>query len=140
MPSILLTIIVICLLSGLLMYGFKPYDYGGTAKRSRKPEKDNDNAGSAPDKRWGSITIQPGTISCRSVAEITNRPFPAQDVPSLPLKDCTQENCRCRYNFLKDRRSGDDRRLEISRFAHMMPGYESERRHVTGRRYADLAV
>ena len=140
MPSILLSIVIICLLAGLIMYGFKPYDYGGNVKRFKKPAKTNASPDSSSDTRWRSVKIRPGASTCRPVAEITGHIFLAQDAPSLPLANCSQKNCQCRYVFLEDRRSGDDRRFELGRFGDLMPGYQRERRHVPGRRYADLAA
>jgi hypothetical protein len=140
MPSILLSIVIICLLAGLIIYGFKPYDYGGNVKRFKKPAKIDDNSDSSSDTRWRSVKIRPGMSPCRPVAEITGHIFLAQDAPSLPLANCTKKNCRCRYVFLEDRRSGEDRRLELARFGDLMSDYERERRRVTGRRYADLAA
>jgi hypothetical protein len=74
------------------------------------------------------------------VSEITGQIFLAQGAPSLPLEDCTNKNCECRYVFLEDRRSGEDRRLELGRFGDFIPDYKRDRRRVTGRRYADLAA
>lgn len=140
MPSILLSIVIICLLAGLIMYGFKPYDYGGSKRHLKKPGKSTHSAGKSSDTKWRSVKIRPGTASCRSVAEITGQIFLAPNAPSLPLKNCTEENCRCRYVFLEDRRSGEDRRLVLGRFGDLVSRYERERRHVPGRRYADLAA
>ena len=140
MPSIFLSIVILLLLAGLILYGFKPYDYGGSKRHVRKPERSNPGAGKPSDARWRSVKIRPGAAPCRAITEVTGRIFLAQDAPSLPLQNCSKENCQCRYVFLEDRRSGDDRRLELGRFGDMMPGYASDRRHVPGRRYADLAA
>jgi hypothetical protein len=140
MPSILLSIIIICLLAGLIIYGFKPYDYGGSVRRFKKAAKPDGRAGKPSNTRWRSVKIRPGAAPCRSVAEITGQIFLAPAAPSLPLKSCSKENCQCRYVFLEDRRSGDDRRLEFDRFGDFIPDYKSDRRRVSGRRYADLAA
>jgi len=140
MASIILSIVIICLLAALIMYGFRPYDYGGSVKRFRKTAKAGAIARKASDPKWRSVKIRPGTTRCRPVAEITGRIFLAQGAPSLPLADCTNENCQCRYIFLEDRRSGDDRRLEFGRFGDFIPEYQRDRRRISGRRYADLAA
>jgi hypothetical protein len=145
MTSIILAIVIICLLAALIMYGFKPYDYGGSVKQVKKIEKTDDSTdmsldSKSLDSKWRSVKIRPGMAPCRPVAEITGRIFLAQAAPSLPLANCTKKNCRCRYIFLEDRRSGTDRRLELGRFGDYLPNYEGERRQVTGRRYADLAA
>ena len=140
MPSILLAIVIICLLAALLIYGFKPYDYGGSVKRYKKMEKAGANPDKSSDTRWRSVKIRPGMAPCRAIAEITSQIFLAQEVPSLPLKNCTKKDCRCRYIFLEDRRSGEDRRLEFDRIGGFLSSSESERRRFAGRRYADLAA
>ena len=140
MTSIILAIVIICLLATLIMYGFKPYDYGGSVKQVKKIEKTDDSTDMSLDSKWRSVKIRPGMAPCRPVAEITGRIFLARGAPSLPLANCTKKSCRCRYIFLEDRRSGTDRRLELGRFGDYLPNYQSERRQVTGRRYADLAA
>jgi len=140
MISIILTIVIICLLATLIMYGFRPYDYGGSVRRFKKPATTVDRTDRSSDTRWRSVKIRPGTAPCRSIAEITGQIFLAPDAPSLPLKNCTKENCQCRYVFLEDRRSGDDRRLDFDRFGDFIPTYKSDRRRESGRRYADLAA
>lgn len=140
MASVILAIVIICLLAGLIIYGFRPYDYGGSVKRFKKTAKADNITDRSSDTKWRSVKIRPGMTPCRPVAEITGRIFLAQHAPSLPLANCTKKNCRCRYIFLEDRRSGDDRRLVLGRFGDFTPSYESERRRIPGRRYADLAA
>ena len=140
MTSIFLAIVIICLLAALIIYGFKPYDYGGSVRRFKKAAKPEDSTDSSSDTRWRSVKIRPGAAPCRSVAEITGQIFLAQDAPSLPLVNCSKKSCQCRYIFLEDRRSGEDRRLVLSRFGDLMQGYENERREVSGRRYADMGA
>ncbi len=137
MPSILLTIVIICLMAALLIYGFKPYDYGGSVKRFKKVSK------VSPDKskknKWRSVRIRSGLIACKAATSIKGRIFLAPDAPSLPLENCT-EDCRCHYVFMDDRRSGTDRRIEFGQLGRLLPDYGSERRRFAGRRLADHAV
>jgi hypothetical protein len=52
----------------------------------------------------------------------------------LPLKDCTQSTCHCRYVHHSDRRSSGDRRMRIHNpHAHKM----ADRRTGNGRRLND---
>ena len=140
MPSVLLTIVIVCLLAGLLFYGFKPYDYGGNKRSIRKigaigkiPEKSSDT-------RWRSVKIRPGLMSCKRVSTLAGQIFLAEEAPSLPLPNCAEEDCRCHYIFLEDRRSGADRRIEYGRFGDYASSHGSDRRLQTGRRYADQAA
>jgi hypothetical protein len=124
----------------MIIYGFKPYDYGGSTRWQKKKQNTDFGPDSSSDTRWRSVKIRPGMAPCRPIAEITGQIFLAQDAPSLPLKNCTRKDCRCRYVFLEDRRSGEDRRLEIERLSGFLPNLDRDRRHITGRRYADLAA
>ena len=137
MPSILLAIVIICLLAALLIYGFKPYDYGGTIKRFKKIGTDGEKPDKSSNTRWRSVKIRPGLMSCKRVSTIAGQIFLSENAPSLPLENCTEEDCRCHYIFLEDRRSGADRRIELGRWSEFMPSYESEKRQHAGRRYAD---
>lgn len=140
MTSILLAIVIIGLLAALLMYGFKPYDYGGSIKRFKKIGRTGDTPTTSSDTRWRSVKIRPGLMSCKPVAAISSQIFLSRDAPSLPLQDCTEEDCRCHYIFLEDRRSGGERRIEIGQLEELLPDYSSERRQLTGRRLTDQAA
>ena len=140
MPSILLAIVIICLLAALLIYGFKPYGYGGSERRFEKAGKTSYNRRKLSDTKWSSVEIQPGKISCKRVAALTGQVFLAQDAPSLPLENCSVRNCSCYYKFLDDRRRDADRRIELGQAGEFLPAYGSERRWVAGRRVADQAA
>ena len=137
MTSILLSIVIICLMAALLVYGFKPYDYGGSIKRFKKVDKHS--PGKSKKAQWRSVRIRSGLNACKAATSIKGRIFLAPDAPSLPLENCT-EDCRCHYVFMDDRRSGTDRRIELGQLGGLLPGYGSERRRFAGRRLADHAV
>lgn len=90
--------------------------------------------------RWRAVKIVPGLMSCKAAAEYTDQVFLARSAPRLPLADCTENNCRCKYIHLDDRRSGGDRRVELGDLGAFLPASQVERRHSKGRRVADLAV
>lgn len=140
MPSILLAIVIICLLAALLIYGFKPYDYGGSTKRFKKIGTTGDGTDKSSDTRWRSVKIRPGLISCKRVSTLAGQIFLSGEAPSLPLANCTEEDCRCHYIFLEDRRSGEERRIKLGQLGEFLPSYDSERRQRAGRRYADQAA
>jgi hypothetical protein len=80
------------------------------------------------------VSIQPGAKSCAAAKEIENRRFLSSSAPMLPLKDCTQANCQCRYLHHGDRRSFRDRRVNfVNPHAHTM----ADRREGGGRRIND---
>lgn len=55
---------------------------------------------------WHSVAIQPGPKRCEAVTGRLGMRYLSRDAPKLPLKDCTEPACTCRY------RHHDDRRLD----------------------------
>lgn len=53
---------------------------------------------------WHAVTIQPGPKCCKAVEARLGQRFLSKDAPPLPLKDCTESACRCRYRHYDDRR------------------------------------
>jgi hypothetical protein len=60
--------------------------------------------------------------------------------PRLPLDGCDETDCRCKYVHMDDRRSGDDRRIELGDLGAFLPTNQVERRKRSGRRASDLAA
>ena len=139
MSSILFAVIIICMLAGIVMLIFKPYDYGASVQRFKKIEGTDNSNDSSADTKWRSVKIRPGLISCERVENFQGQVFLSQEAPSLPLQNCTEEECNCHYIFLDDRRSGADRRIDLGKMGEFFPTYQGERRQVHGRRGADLA-
>ena len=139
MSSILFAVIIICMLAGIVMLIFKPYDYGASVQRFKKIEGTDNSNDSSADTKWRSVKIRPGLISCERVANFQGQVFLSQEAPSLPLQNCTEEECNCHYIFLDDRRNGTDRRIDLGKMGEFFPTYQGERRQVHGRREADLA-
>ena len=55
---------------------------------------------------WHSVSIAPGPTRCEAVTKMLGERYLSKTAPLLPLKDCTESACTCRY------RHHDDRRLE----------------------------
>ena len=109
------------------------------AKRSRKT-----SAASGPadrsDTQWRAVKIKPGLICCGAAGKLTDKVFLSKESPQLPLDGCTEEDCRCKYVHLEDRRSGGDRRVELGELGAFLPINQTERRQRSGRRSVDLAT
>ena len=140
MPSVLLVILIVCLLAGLLFYGFKSYHHGSNGKQTKRNGNTRRIPEKSPDTRWRSVKIRPGLMSCKMVSTISGQIFLAEEAPSLPLPNCAEEDCRCHYIFLEDRRSGADRRVELEQAREAAASRGSDRRLQAGRRYADQAA
>lgn len=91
------------------------------------------------DTEGGTITFNPAR-ACDAVREIAKRWYKTEDIPKLPLKDCSYGGiCECKYRFRDDPRQGDRRlardRREDLRFE---PGHD-DRRKGCGRRAGESA-
>ncbi|MGH8249906.1 MAG: hypothetical protein ACREVI_04290 [Steroidobacteraceae bacterium] len=83
---------------------------------------------------YHAVSIEPGAKACREARAIDGRRFLASAAPKIPLEDCSNPACKCRYVHYQDRRSMRDRRvLPHNPHAHKM----SERRAGLGRRMTD---
>ena len=80
------------------------------------------------------VSIQAGSKSCAAARDLEGRRYLSSTAPMLPLKDCTQAACQCRYQHHSDRRGQGDRRMRIHNpHAHTM----ADRRTGNGRRLND---
>jgi hypothetical protein len=139
MSAIIFGIILMCLLVGVVILMFRPYDYGASVAQFKRMGKDDDLAKESIDTKWRSVRIRPGLIACRQVADLNGQVFLSREVPELPLPGCAERDCRCHYVFLDDRRSGIDRRVELARLGEFLSSSEQDRRRSAGRRMGDLA-
>jgi hypothetical protein len=83
--------------------------------------------------------IASGECACDAVRKVEGRRFLVNDVPPIPVPDCTSLNCKCSYIRYNDRRCWHaDRRALFSLKAdlHTIAGNE-ERRRKQGRRADD---
>lgn len=81
------------------------------------------------------VSVVPDLMGCAAVRGIENRRFLSAEAPPLPLAGCDVERCTCHYRHHADRRSEEDRRLQIGAFGGfgaMMP--EDDRRDKKDRR------
>jgi hypothetical protein len=53
---------------------------------------------------WHSVSILPGPRRCEAVTKMLGQRYLSTKAPLLPLKDCTEPNCSCRYKHHDDRR------------------------------------
>jgi hypothetical protein len=83
---------------------------------------------------YHAVSIEPGFKACEAARRQEGRRFLSTVAPMLPLKECTQATCQCRYAHHQDRRTQRDRRMLLHNpRAHAM----TDRRQGTGRRLND---
>jgi len=65
---------------------------------------------STPENRYRAVAIWPGDPCCQGARQLSLVRFLCAKAPRLPLPECDQLECTCRYQHFSDRRSGVDRR------------------------------
>jgi len=100
---------------------------------SRRPEAPVDWA----DFRAVTVTFDQDE-ACPAVREFAQRRFLCSEAPALPLPDCTEATCICRFERHADRRQGSRRAAETGVFEPLFDGVENRVR--SGGRRAEDAV
>jgi hypothetical protein len=83
---------------------------------------------------FSSVTILSGFSACEAAKALQDQVFLATDAPSLPLTDCDNSHCRCRYDYLDDRRQEDRRSPYGENHGAQIGSNDSNRRHPGDRR------
>lgn len=93
---------------------------------------------SAEEFPYRAVSIKPGTHACASAYALSTQRFLVGDTPKVPVQDCTERNCECRYRHHRDRRrASGDRRAIQSYGASVAASGGDERRRSHGRRSED---
>ncbi len=114
----------------------------GKAVRPKRSQLTTSSAGrkDRSTTQWRAVKISPGLISCGAAGKLAGKVFLSSESPRLPLDGCSEQNCRCKYVHLDDRRDGGDRRIELGELGAFLPVNQVERRRMGGRRREDLAA
>ena len=123
----------------LLLFASRRPDKRAKAKRIQKSIT-VDRTAERTSTQWRAVKISPGLMCCQAASGLTDQVFLAREAPRLPLDDCGERSCKCKYVHLEDRRSGGDRRVELGELGAFLPVNQVERRQMIGRRSADLAA
>lgn len=88
------------------------------------------------------VSIHPEVDCCAAVKAVQSHRFLSEDAPGLPLPQCDQAVCGCKYKHHGDRRSGArDRRYAEVMAAETVEFWElKNRRNTVGRRGGDLQI
>ncbi len=133
--SLLLVVVIACI--GLAILLRRPGQVGKSMARARVA-----SAGASEDRSahpYRAVAILSEDCACDAVRELGKERFLTADAPLLPLADCNQPQCACKYRHFKDRRAhlGDRRRsLSVNNGLLARPG-DSDRRSRPGRRASD---
>jgi hypothetical protein len=76
------------------------------------------HASTAPDateKVWGKRLVVTDPSACQTARILNGQCFRLNETPSLPLKNCNNNACRCVFAPVTERRSGTERRQGLER-------------------------
>ncbi len=110
---------------------------GDSAESSLFPIRDSMRSDTdlQDDADFHAVSIRPCTDACAAVRDLEGKRFLSHNPPFLPLADCDQSMCKCRYEHYTDRRESQDRRDELtSAFSFSMDRESMDRRLVGDRR------
>jgi hypothetical protein len=105
---------------------------------SRSPSKTRPQRSPVHDP-YRSVSLACDSESCQEVALVDGRRFLVDDAPDIPLQQCAERTCSCRYVHHADRRGVTDRRL-VAQAQRAEAGETSERRDPRGRRKSDWSL
>ena len=141
MDGLLVVIVLTIIVIGGLFLVSNLFNFSSKDKtKADKAESVEAESETRETTRWRSVKISPGTNRCEYASILSGKVFLLSEAPPLPLVNCGEANCSCRYIHLDDRRSGADRRT-----GPIDPGYQpasasSDRRRRGGRRAADVVA
>jgi hypothetical protein len=83
------------------------------------------------------LRVQNADCACDNARKFANQTFLIAQAPTLPFKNCTRSDCRCRYERITERRkskSTGDRRIAIDRREEIRFEMKDDRRSGKDRR------
>lgn len=109
MLAILSTLVFFGVLAGIGMYlnlsrrkanAARPVPAGGGQSRLSGQQK----------SRFHAVSVCMDPSPCHAVREIADQRLLSREAPALPLPDCDQPDCSCRFEHYSDRRAQQNRR------------------------------
>lgn len=140
MEILLVFIILVFLLGSIGLFFTSRSDIGMHLPGSRKTGKSGTGADKLAVKKMRMVKINPGFISCLGARKIASQTYLETEAPALPLAQCPEEKCLCKYTFLDDRRGNSDRRAIHEYLGGFLQNHETDRRQYSGRRTTDILV
>lgn len=106
--------------------------------RQRRPQKSASSSAAKKAGKFHAVTIEMDRHPCSAVRPLEGQTFLSRDAPLLPLAECDQAACKCRFVHHEDRRNKLRRgyQSDLGRVAAL--GSNEERRGRAGRREGDL--
>jgi hypothetical protein len=137
MEILIVVIILVFLLAVWMLFSNRSY-FRALLPGPRKSAEVDTGSKNSEITAWHSVKIRPGFASCVSVKNMTNQIYLASEAPALPIGQCTEKECQCRYIRLDDRRDSENRRAILEHPGHIYLRYQrDDRRQITERRTTD---
>jgi len=140
MEILLVFIILVFLLGSIGLFLSGRSDIGQRLPGSRKAGKSGAKSDGLAVEKLRMVKINPGFISCPNARKIASQIYLETEAPALPLGQCSEEKCLCKFSFLADRRGDVDRRAMHEYLGGFLQNHETDRRQYSGRRTTDILV
>ena len=85
-------------------------------------------------KEFGAVSIKTGPRACTAAKYLRGKRFISSQAPALPLSECDISDCKCKYDYYKDRRSEDDRRFPSAIMQSVFSDKDKRENPKSGRR------
>lgn len=66
-----------------------------------------------PLQKFHAVSVEPGRNCCHSARVLKGQRFLSREAPSLPLKNCMNDECTCYYTHHEDRREAPRRARDM---------------------------
>lgn len=76
----------------------------------------------ASSPKFHAVSIKMDVSPCPAIRKYDGRRLLSKEAPLLPLPDCDQPSCSCRFEHYADRRSGENRRDDVVTIARISSG------------------
>lgn len=136
--TLFVVILVVFLLAAAWIFVSSRLNVGVRKPRLKKTGGTGSASGRSSSAKWRAVRIRRGLISCKAAEKMAGQTYLSMEAPTLPLDECTENKCNCKYIFLEDRRDGKDRRYTPKYLTLLPPLNETDRRHSKGRRITDI--
>jgi len=123
----LTAILIIAAVAGILLLKLRT---AGMAGRGRAGAATGAEAGRPVKARtsFHSVSISMDASPCHAIRKYAGQRLLSNEAPILPLRDCDQSNCSCRFEHFDDRRDPGNRRDRVVAIGRMVSSDSSRER------------
>jgi len=133
-------IILVFLLGSVGLFFSNQFNTREPLLRSKKSNRSGARSDELEVKKSRLVKINLGSTSCVVARKMTDKIYLAREAPVIPLDQCPEEKCLCKYLFFDDRRSDKHRRATHEYLGGFIKNHETDRRQYSGRRTTDILV